>query len=262
MQVGKPLQRAFFLRIECGNKVQIKLVQAKSRVTPPKKDPITKTKTEMSIPKLELLATVIGTRLVQSVRTSLNILNIQTLYWTDSKVVLCWIKNSGKTFVHNRIKEIHSSSSKEDRGCNAQTLFSLCWWEGPIWLKNCASWPDTQDSDFTDALELATEERKPTVTTNLSLNNSDSNFFEWTKRVSKFSSIDRTLAYVKRFPLNAKSAAHGQKDSLLKETLEKKNSQNLSSKFSFSYRKILLAKIVDSYHRTLSLTLIPMSFSE
>ncbi|GFQ93731.1 integrase catalytic domain-containing protein [Trichonephila clavata] len=159
---GKAFAACVFLRIECDNKVQIKLVQAKSRVAPLKKDPITKTKTEMSIPKLELLAAVIGTRLVQSVKTSLNIHGIQTFYWTDSKVVLCWIKNSGtwKTFVHNRIKDIHSSSSKDDwyyvpspmsaadivsRGCNAQTLFSLCWWEGPIWLKNRASWPDTKD---------------------------------------------------------------------------------------------------------------------
>ncbi|GFQ94720.1 uncharacterized protein TNCT_589101 [Trichonephila clavata] len=236
---GKAFAACVFLRIECDNKVKIKLVQAKSRVAPLKKDPITKTKNEMSIPKLELLAAVIGTRLVQSVKTSLNIHSIQTFYWTDSKVVLCWIKNSGtwKTFVRNRIKEIHSSSSKEDwyyvpsqmnaadiasRGCNAQTLFSLCWWEGPIWLKNRSSWPDTKDSDFKDALELATEERKPTVTTNLSLNDSDSNFFEWTKRVSKFSSIVRTLAYVKRFLSNAKSVANRQKDSLLKGNLSEK----------------------------------------
>ncbi|GFQ92339.1 integrase catalytic domain-containing protein [Trichonephila clavata] len=143
--IRKAFAACVFLRIECDNKVKIKLVQAKSRVAPLKKDPITKTKNEMSIPKLELLAAVIGTRLVQSVKTSLNIHSIQTFYWTDSKVVLCWIKNSGtwKTFVRNRIKEIHSSSSKEDwyyvpsqmnaadiasRGCNAQTLFSLCWW--------------------------------------------------------------------------------------------------------------------------------------
>ncbi|GFQ67764.1 integrase catalytic domain-containing protein [Trichonephila clavata] len=236
---GKAFAACVFLRIECDNKLKIKLVQAKSRVAPLKKDPITKTKNEMSIPKLELLAAVIGTRLVQSVKTSLNIHSIQTFYWTDSKVVFCWIKNSGtwKTFVRNRIKEIHSSSSKEDwyyvpsqmnaadiasRGCNAQTLFSLCWWEGPIWLKNRSSWPDTKDSDFKDALELATEERKPTVTTNLSLNDSDSNFFEWTKRVSKFSSIVRTLAYVKRFLSNAKSVANRQKDSLLKGNLSEK----------------------------------------
>ncbi|GFQ97741.1 hypothetical protein TNCT_320121 [Trichonephila clavata] len=127
-----------------------------------------------------------------SSQRSLNIHGIQTFYWTDSKVVLCWIKNSGTWFI-NRIKDIHSSSSKEDwyyvpsqtkaadiasRGCDAQTLFSLCWWESPIWLKNRASDPDTKDSDFRDALELATEEKKSTVTTNLSLNDSDSNFFE------------------------------------------------------------------------------------
>ncbi|GFQ84350.1 hypothetical protein TNCT_541741 [Trichonephila clavata] len=62
----------------------------------------------------------------------------------------------------------------------------LCWWEGSNMVEKPSSWPDTKDSDFKDALELATEERKPTVTTNLSLNDSDSNFFEWTKRVSKF----------------------------------------------------------------------------
>ncbi|GFQ81344.1 hypothetical protein TNCT_115771 [Trichonephila clavata] len=76
----------------------------------------------------------------------------------------------------------------------------------------CLSCPDTQNSDFTDALELTIEERKPTVTANLFLNDSNYNFFEWTKRVSKFSSIIRTLAYVKRFLLNAKSVANGQKD--------------------------------------------------
>ncbi|GFS61793.1 integrase catalytic domain-containing protein [Trichonephila inaurata madagascariensis] len=79
-----------------------------------------------------------------------------------------------------------------------------------------------QDSDFTDALEFATEERKHTVTTNLSLNDSDCNFFKWTKRISKFSSIVRTLAYVKRFLLNAKLATNGQKDSLLKGNLSEK----------------------------------------
>ncbi|GFY59636.1 hypothetical protein TNIN_469491 [Trichonephila inaurata madagascariensis] len=64
---------------------------------------------------------------------------------------------------------------------------------GPTWLKNLASWSDTQDSDSTDALELATEERKPTVTSNISLNDSVSIFFEWTKHVLKFSSIKETF---------------------------------------------------------------------
>ncbi|GFR22613.1 DUF1758 domain-containing protein [Trichonephila clavata] len=244
-----------------------------------KEDPITKTKNEMSIPKLELLAAVIGTRLVQSVKTSLNIHSIQTFYWTDSKVVLCWIKNSGtwKTFVRNRIKEIHSSSSKEDwyyvpsqmnaadiasRGCNAQTLFSLCWWEGPIWLKNRSSWPDTKDSDFKDALELATEERKPTVTTNLSLNDSDSNFFEWTKRVSKFSSIVRTLAYVKRFLSNAKSVANRQKDSLLKGNLSEKELSKSELEILLFIQKETFGKNRRLIPRTLSFTLILMASSE
>nr|XP_042900431.1 uncharacterized protein LOC122269777 [Parasteatoda tepidariorum] len=86
---GKDFAACVFLRIECEKEVQIKLVQAKSRVAPLKKNPITKNKTEMSIPKLELLAALIGTRLVQTVKTSLNISDIETFYWTDSKVVLC-----------------------------------------------------------------------------------------------------------------------------------------------------------------------------
>lgn len=136
--------------------------------------------------------------------------------------------------MNNRIKEIHSNSSKEDwcyvpsqmnaadiasRGCNAQTLFSLRWWEGPTWLKNLDSWPNTKNSDFSDGFELATSEKKPTVTTNLSLDKSEPDFFEWTERVSRFSSIVRILAYVKRFISNAKSAVSAQKDSFLKGNL-------------------------------------------
>ncbi|GFY37843.1 hypothetical protein TNIN_144931 [Trichonephila inaurata madagascariensis] len=52
-----------------------------------------------------------------------------------------------------------NASDIASRECNVQTLFSLSWWECPIWLKNRASWSDTQDFDFMDALELATEER-------------------------------------------------------------------------------------------------------
>ncbi|XP_015913448.2 uncharacterized protein [Parasteatoda tepidariorum] len=183
---GKAFAACVFLRIECEKEVQIKLVQVKSRIAPLKKDPITKIKTEMSIPKLELLAALIGTRLVQTVKTSLNISDIETFYSTDSKVVLCWIKNPGtwKTFVNNRIQEIHLNSSKENwcyipsqmnaadiasRRCNAQTLFSLRWWEGPTWLKNRDSWPNIHNADFSDGLELATVGKKPTVTMNISL---------------------------------------------------------------------------------------------
>ncbi|XP_071042995.1 uncharacterized protein [Parasteatoda tepidariorum] len=86
--------------------------------------------------------------------------------------------------------------------------------------KNRDSWPNTHNVDFSDALELATLEQKPTVTTNLFLGNSEPNFFEWTKRISKFSTIVRILAYVKRLIFNAKSVVNKQNESLLNGNLK------------------------------------------
>ncbi|GFQ85435.1 hypothetical protein TNCT_98281 [Trichonephila clavata] len=141
MQVGKPLQRAF-LRIECDNKVK-QISSGKITRRSLKRIPSPKRENE-TIPKLELLAAVIGTRLGSERQTSLNIHSIlQTFTGLDSKVVLCLIKIlHWKTFLPVQNKRdpfqliegrlvLRSITDERCRhriqGCNAQTLQSVGW---------------------------------------------------------------------------------------------------------------------------------------
>ncbi|GFU42294.1 integrase catalytic domain-containing protein [Trichonephila clavipes] len=64
-----------FLRVEYEGNVFVKLIQAKARVAPLK---------DISIPRLELLACVLGTRLAASVKNDLNLPDVRIYYLTDS----------------------------------------------------------------------------------------------------------------------------------------------------------------------------------
>ncbi|GFY46696.1 integrase catalytic domain-containing protein [Trichonephila inaurata madagascariensis] len=88
-----------FLRTETSEGVNIFLVRAKSRVAPLK---------QVTIPRLELMASCIGARLAHSVQLALNITDIETIFWSDSMVTLFWLRDKGdwSVFVANRIKEI------------------------------------------------------------------------------------------------------------------------------------------------------------
>ncbi|UYV71957.1 hypothetical protein LAZ67_9001340 [Cordylochernes scorpioides] len=125
-----------FLRIEKEDRVDIQLIQARTRVSPLKK---------LTIPRLELLACLIGARLAANVIQDLDFEEIPRFYWTDSTNALCWIQREDNwaAFVMNRVKEIHNLSSPESwrhitgrlnpadlpsRGCSAETLKETRWW--------------------------------------------------------------------------------------------------------------------------------------
>ncbi|GFX08080.1 integrase catalytic domain-containing protein [Trichonephila clavipes] len=128
-----------FLRVEYEENVFVKLIQAKARVAPLK---------DISIPRLELLACVLGTRLAASVKNDLNLPDVRIYYLTDSMTALAWIQRTRDwgVFVSNRLKEIrnlsevssweHVPSEKNfaDILFWAQQLVYLRWWEGPSWL--------------------------------------------------------------------------------------------------------------------------------
>ncbi|XP_062715437.1 uncharacterized protein LOC134291545 [Aedes albopictus] len=89
-----------FLRLSKDGKNYCSLVTAKARVAPLKLT---------SIPRLELQAAVIGTRLSQTVLDTLPIRINRRFYWSDSRDVLCWISSDHRRysqFVGFRITEI------------------------------------------------------------------------------------------------------------------------------------------------------------
>ena len=113
----------------------------------------------MTIPRLELMAVLIGVRCVNFVKEQLKISVEGINIWTDSQCVLKWLKSEKdlSVFVRNRVKEINSHhditfhyiTSKDNpadiatRGSDMNSLScNQLWWQGPIWLKKPEKeWP-------------------------------------------------------------------------------------------------------------------------
>ncbi|CAG9583357.1 unnamed protein product [Danaus chrysippus] len=84
------------------------LLAGKARVTPLK---------PVSIPRLELQAALLGTRLAQSVLEELDVVPKRRTYWTDSSTVLAWIRSDPRTFkpfVAHRLAEIEDTSRPDE----------------------------------------------------------------------------------------------------------------------------------------------------
>ncbi|XP_054713062.1 uncharacterized protein LOC129222571 [Uloborus diversus] len=139
-----------FLRVQIEDNVDVYILASKSRLAPTK---------GATIPRLELLAALIGARLTKHIIDSLGCTSIKVNYWSDSTTVLTWIskEENWSIFVKNRIDEIRKLTSttcwgyvpSEDnpadlpsRGCNASSFLKGRWWEGPHWMKDpIENWP-------------------------------------------------------------------------------------------------------------------------
>ncbi|XP_064646576.1 uncharacterized protein LOC135499627 [Lineus longissimus] len=86
---------------------QVTFVAAKARVAPLR---------AISIPRLELMAAVLGVRLARIIAKMLEISIGEHRFWTDSTDVLYWIRGQSrryKQFVANRVSEIHELTSPQ-----------------------------------------------------------------------------------------------------------------------------------------------------
>eukprot|EP00795_Rhopilema_esculentum_P014998 gene14998-6151_t len=90
--------------------IGVKLIAAKARVCPI---------SGKTIPKLELQGAHLMATFVESIKRvlveELNVSDIDTYYWVDSAVTLCWIRNEKpwKPFVRNRVSQIRQITTKE-----------------------------------------------------------------------------------------------------------------------------------------------------
>lgn len=144
-----------YLRIETSKGACTRLVISKTRIAPLAKQ---------TIARLELLAALILSRLVDRVRVALlPVIKVDEVYcWTDSMTTLHWIKGVGreyKHFVENKVREIRQNVPPESwshcpgienpadfpsRGMKTEALKqSEIWWHGPPWLvEGKEVWPE------------------------------------------------------------------------------------------------------------------------
>lgn len=134
----------------------------------------------VSIPRLELQAAVLATRLNRMLRKELDLCIQDTMYWTDSDIVLHYLKKDRRRFqtnVANRVEEIGGNSKPDEwnhasgslnptddvsRGLNFSEL-SLAhrWLRGPEFL-----WPPESLWPIADLKEVPSLELNKEAHTN------------------------------------------------------------------------------------------------
>lgn len=106
----------------------------------------------VSIPRLELTAATISAAVSEILREELELKIDQEFFWTDSQVVLGYIKNEARRFhifVANRVQKIRDTTDPSQwfyietsqnpadhasRGLKVADLIASCWLRGPKFL--------------------------------------------------------------------------------------------------------------------------------
>jgi hypothetical protein len=180
-----------YLRTVVNGNIMCNLVFAKTRLNPVKK---------LTIPRLELLGILVGTRILKFTKNCLEIPETECILYTDSQCALHWCQSKKKleTWVQNRIQEIRQSKGLKlrftptdqnpadwaTRGKRPRELTGF-WFNGPEWLcKSVNEWPSWDVPEFVipiqpDALPggeitlVVPQVRKVDVTTPYGINAED-----------------------------------------------------------------------------------------
>lgn len=190
------------------NKCQTFLLCSKSRVAPLH---------GVTIPRLELCAAVLLAELMKKIQCILS-MDFKTIsYFTDSMIVLHWLKATPsrfKTFVANRVASVQEISDVKNwyhvdsknnpsdlvsRGSNPQDLIkNKLWFHGPNFLSS----ENFQHQVKKCPTEQFHNDEKKIKNTNVTfLNVSKVNIFE---RFSTFNRLKRVVAWIRRFVNNAR----------------------------------------------------------
>ena len=188
------------------------LLMAKSRLAPLK---------QQTIPRLELMAATLAAKVAKMIQRELDISVQRTTFWTDSTIVLQYIRSENKrfhVFVANRIGVIHDLSlpgqwrhvtsqnnAADDitRGMNAEELASKeRWWTGPEFLRRPErEWPEQWTLTDVSDDDPEVKQNKVTVESCTATKNIQSHNIidELLARRSCWQSLKRDVAWILRF---------------------------------------------------------------
>ncbi|GFT69443.1 integrase catalytic domain-containing protein [Trichonephila clavipes] len=175
----------------------------------------------ITIPRLELLACTIGSRLINTTKIDLGLENVPIYCWSDSVNALYWIKRKEKLghLWNNRVQEIRRLTNPEDwkhipgilnpadlpsRGCGVVELIASLWWEGPSWLnKPREEWPLSEACPDRATID---SERKRTVASTI---NHEPKEMDYLSEIPSFKKIIRVTAWIYRFYHNLRKQRNG-----------------------------------------------------
>ena len=206
-----------YLRVVyASGEVATKFLASKAKTNPVKKQ---------SIPRLELCAAVLLSKLVNTVKSIIQEdrptdEKVDVFYWVDSISALCWIKNNKpwNVYVRNRVAEILKVSKHSEwfycpglqnpadlpsRGNYGKHLASnLFWLEGPGFLKSAPEdWPKSPQGNELEIGEAIGERVKnePTIIHAMFSSETCINKVINIERFSSKERLLRVVAYVLRF---------------------------------------------------------------
>ena len=159
----------------------------------------------VSIPRLELCGAVLLVEAVQRILKEIDIEIAQVIYYTDSKVVLCYITNESKRFhvyVENRVQLTRSLSSPDQwryiesernpadlaiRGVKPNKLMESSWLTGPEFLASTDSIPPPNEIESPS--DSDPEVRQEVIAKTTKVNTDKDGTELGAKRFDRFSSL-------------------------------------------------------------------------
>ncbi|XP_041630638.1 uncharacterized protein [Drosophila kikkawai] len=188
----------------------VNLIMAKTRVAPIK---------PISIPRLELNAAHLLSKLISLVKQSLTIPISRINCWSDSEIVLHWLSSPPRTwntYVCNRTAEIldgcprscwqHIRSEDNPADCASRGILPKdlvdhqIWWNGPAWLSQSRSaWPPAKAKFALSTEEEACLEVKAEHKVNLHISDDGNSLNCMINKISSWSRLIRILSYCFRF---------------------------------------------------------------
>ena len=176
---AKSYATAVYLRVIDEDSIQVNLIFSKTRLTPinTRKSVRSETK-QLTLPRLELLAVLIGARATNFVTRELRLHLHKRIILTDAQCVLHWMRTNKPlpVFVEKRLDEIRkekdiifgyipSNQNTADFATRGLTVSEIIesdqWWHGPNWLRqdelNWPSWnlPDISSAEIEQLLDQA-----------------------------------------------------------------------------------------------------------
>ena len=199
-------------RLSNSHKTQISFIFDKARVAPMK---------ALFIPKLELQAALLATRLKDDILTALTVSINHVYMWTDSTTVLQWLNSTEKlpVFVANLVGEILESTTIDEkhhvlsgnnladtdtRGISSEALKDSSWVIGPSFLRT-TDWPFIPDERVINKIRLKDPscevdnylETSSSFVTDVTSIKHPEQGFNW-ERFSSFTRYKRVVAFMLR----------------------------------------------------------------